>query len=195
MSAATIVRLAVLVPRLPAVVLTALLLTPHAALAQARELTPLDYVDIQRLAAKYAYAIDRCTNKGYDYADLYVADGTFAVSRGGKVLTSYVGRERLADAARGGRPDCADVPWAGVVHVMANHVVEPSAGGATGKVYLIAIGLDGEPGKVEAQGHYEDVYVKTPQGWRFKTRTHMLSATQQEVSSGSKPAAPGGRGR
>lgn len=179
--------------RLLTVTFVAVLLTPHAALSQARELTPLDYVDIQRLAAKYAYAIDRCTNRGYDYADLYVADGTFAVSRAGRVITSYVGRERLADAARGGRPDCADVPWAGIVHVMANHVIEPSADGATGKVYLIAIGLDGEPGKVEAQGHYEDVYVKTPQGWRFKTRTHMLSATQQEVSSGSKPPAGGRR--
>ena len=57
-----------------------------------------------------------------------------------------------------------------------------------GKVYLIAIGLDGEPGKVEAQGRYEDVYVKTPNGWRFKTRTHVLTAAQQEVSRGSRPA-------
>jgi hypothetical protein len=78
---------------------------------------------------------------------------------------------------------------------MANHVVEPSREGATGKVYLIAIGLDGEPGKVEAQGHYEDVYVRTPQGWRFKSRTHVLSATQQEVSSGSRPTAPAGTGQ
>lgn len=160
------------------------------ASAQTRELTPLDYVDIQRLAAKYAYAIDRCTNRGYDYADLYVGDGVFSTSRNGKTSNTYAGRERLAEAARGGRPDCTDVPWAGIVHVMANHVVEPSAEGATGKVYLIAIGLDGEPGKVEAQGHYEDVYVKTPQGWRFKSRTHVLSATQEEVSRGSRGALP-----
>jgi hypothetical protein len=50
----------------------------------------------------------------------------------------------------------------------------------------VAIGLDGEPGKVEAQGRYEDVYVKTPQGWRFKSRTHVLAAGQQEVSRGKK---------
>ena len=29
-------------------------------------------------------------------------------------------------------------------------------------------------------GHYEDVYVKTPQGWRFKSRTH-LSAEQEQA--------------
>jgi hypothetical protein len=180
--------------RLP-LVLTAAAVLAQAAHAQTRDLTPLDYVDIQRLAAKYAYAIDRCTNRGYDYADLYTPDGMFATSRGGRILNTYAGRERLAEAARGGRPDCSDVPWAGIVHVMANHVVEPSREGATGKVYLIAIGLDGEPGKVEAQGHYEDVYVRTPQGWRFKSRTHVLSATQQEVSSGSRPTAPAGTGQ
>ena len=90
-------------------------------------------------------------------------------------------------ARRVGQPDCKDVPWAGIKHMLVNHVIDPAPGGATGKVYLIAIGLDGEPGKVEAQGRYDDVYVKTPQGWRFKTRTHVLALNQTEVSRGSKP--------
>jgi hypothetical protein len=41
--------------------------TPH--------LSALDYAEIQQLSARYAFAIDACTNSGYDYADLYVADG------------------------------------------------------------------------------------------------------------------------
>ena len=143
--------------------------------AQKPTLTPDDYIAIQQLVSKYAYAIDECTNRGYDYADLYVPDGTFSTSRNGKVLNTFAGRDRLAEAARGGMPDCKDVPWAGIVHMLVNHVIEPAPGGATGKVYLIAIGLDGEPGKVEAQGRYEDVYVKTPQGWRFKSRMHVNS--------------------
>ena len=53
----------------------------------------------------------------------------------------------------------------------------------------IAIGLDGEPGKVEAQGRYEDVYVKTTQGWRFQSRVHVLAPGQAEVSRGSRPPA------
>ena len=161
--------------------------------AQAADpLTPQDYIAIQQLVSKYAYAIDECTNRGYDYADLYTPDGAFYTSRAGKILNRFEGRERLAEAARGGMPDCKGVPWAGIVHMLVNHVIEPAPGGATGKVYLIAVGLDGEPGKVEAQGRYDDVYVRTPQGWRFKTRTHVLAERQQEVSRGSRPpgAAP-----
>jgi hypothetical protein len=162
--------------------------TLQAWAQQAPTLTPQDYIAIQQLVSKYAYAIDECTNRGYDYADLYTNDGAFYTSRNGKISNRFEGREKLAEAARGGRPDCTDVPWAGIKHMLVNHVIEPApGGGATGKVYLIAIGLDGEPGKVEAQGRYDDVYVKTPQGWRFKTRTHVLAPNQQEVSSGSKP--------
>jgi hypothetical protein len=174
--------------RLQRLILLAVLVSPLAGSAQQQAaLTPQDHLAIQQLASKYAYAIDECTNRGYDYADLYTADGVFRTSRGGKVLNTFAGRERLAEAARGGMPDCKDVPWAGIVHVMANHVIEPSPGGAIGKVYLIAIGLDGQPGKVEAQGRYDDEYVRTPQGWRFKSRTHVLAPGQQEVSRGSRP--------
>ena len=172
---------------LTAVALITMLIGPAAAMAQS--LTPQDYIAIQQLVSKYAYAIDECTNKGYDYADLYVPDGSFATSRNGKISNRFDGREKLAEAARGGAADCKDVPWAGIVHLLANHVIEPApgAGRATGKVYLIAIGLDGDPGKVEAQGRYEDVYVKTAQGWRFKSRLHVLAPGQAEVSRGSRP--------
>ena len=165
---------------LTTIAVMALLMSPLAA--QAQSLTPQDYIAIQQLVSKYAYAIDECTNKGYDYADLYVPDGSFATSRNGKTSNRFDGREKLAEAARGGAADCKDVPWAGIVHMLVNHVIEPAAPGedgtnrATGKVYLIAIGLDGEPGKVEAQG------------WRFKSRLHVLAAGQNEVSRGSRPS-------
>jgi hypothetical protein len=88
--------------------------------AQQTSLSPQDYVDIQQLVSKYAYAIDECTNRGYDYADLYVPDGAFVTARGGKVLNRFEGRDRLAEAARGGMPDCKDVPWAGIVHMLVS---------------------------------------------------------------------------
>jgi hypothetical protein len=152
-------------------------------------LTPQDYIDIQQLVARYAYEIDNCTNNGYDYADLYSADGWFSASRDGRVGNKSQGREKLAAAARGNMKTCDEVPWKGISHLLVNHVITPAPGGATGKVYLVAIGLDGEPTKVEAQGHYEDVYVKTPQGWRFQSRLHMLAPGQAAVSRGSKPPA------
>jgi hypothetical protein len=37
---------------------------------------------------------------------------------------------------------------------------------------MLMIGLGGDPNKIRHEGHYEDSYVKTPQGWRFKSRIH-----------------------
>jgi SnoaL-like domain len=165
------------------------------ASTKAMTLTPQDYIDIQQLVSRYAYAIDNCTNDGYDYADLYSEDGWFGTSRDGRVGNKSQGRDKLAAAARGGARDCNDVPWKGISHMLVNHVITPSPEGASGKVYLVAIGLDGEPTKVEAQGHYEDVYVKTPQGWRFKSRLHLLAPGQAAVSRGSRPPQPVGQGR
>ena len=36
----------------------------------AAALTAQDYIDIQQLLNKYAFALDTCSNNGYDYADL-----------------------------------------------------------------------------------------------------------------------------
>lgn len=178
---------------LRAAALGAIVMTPAVHAQQSSKpaaLTPADYIEIQQLGSRYAYAIDNCLDNGYNYADLYTADGVFKTSQAGRSGTSYQGRDRLAEAARGGMKSCAEVPWKGIVHVLANHVIVPSAEGATGTVYLIAIGLDGDPHKVEAQGQYQDVYVKTSQGWRFKSRLHVLTPGQDPVSRGSKPPTP-----
>ena len=164
----------------------AVVLSGQSGAARPSPLTTQDYIDIQQLNARYTVAIDECTNNGYDYADLYVDDGWFAPSRNGKVLSKFQGRDKLAAAARGNMKSCDEVPWKGIKHMYVNHVITPSAGGATGRIDLIAIGLDGDPHKVEHQGHYEDVYVKTARGWLFQSRIHMLAPGQAEVSSGSK---------
>jgi hypothetical protein len=150
-------------------------------------LTTQDYIDIQQLIARYAVAIDECTNNGYDYAALYADDGWFSASRDGRPGRKWQGRDSLAAAARGNMKTCDEVPWKGIRHLYVNHVITPTADGATGRIDLIAIGLDGDPHKVEHQGHYEDVYVKTARGWLFKSRIHVLAPGQAEVSSGRKP--------
>ncbi len=138
------------------------------------ELTALDYFQIQQLVAKYARAIDTCSNNGYDYADLFAPDGYFAPSINGKIGLKWQGRERLAEASGGGARGCKNVPWIdqGIRHVYVNHIITPGAGGAVGTVDMLMIGLDGDPNKIEYDGYYEDVYVKTPAGWRFKSRIH-----------------------
>ena len=62
--------------------LSASLSTLAAVRAQQKEsklpaLTALDYFEIQQLVNRYAFAIDTCSNNGYDYADLYTSDGVF----------------------------------------------------------------------------------------------------------------------
>jgi hypothetical protein len=137
-------------------------------------LTALDYFEIEQLIAKYARAIDTCSNLGYDYADLFTADGAFVPSFNGQRGNPIQGRDRLAAVSGGGSNGCKNVPWIeqGVRHLYANHIITPTAEGATGYVDMLMIGLGGDPNKIEYDGHYEDTYVKTPQGWRFKQRVH-----------------------
>jgi hypothetical protein len=152
----------------------------RAASAQSRstskphELTALDYIEIQQLVAKYARAIDTCSNNGYDYADLFTPDGAFIPSFEGKPLAPIQGREKLAAVSGGGSNGCKNVGWIvqGVRHLYVNHIITPTAEGATGTVDMLMIGLGGDPNKIEYDGYYEDTYVKTAKGWRFKQRVH-----------------------
>lgn len=158
-----------------------------SAAAKSSQLTAQDYIDIQQLAANYGYAIDKCTNRGYDYADLYTPDGVFGIADedGTPGTVKYEGRDRLAEATGGGKNGCVDpktVPDRyAMSHMVANLVITPAPGGATGKSYLLTVGFGDPTNKEQAKlpvrayewGHYEDFYVKTANGWRFKTRTHV----------------------
>ena len=62
--------------------------------------TTQDYIDIQQLNARYAVAIDECTNNGYDYAALYTEDGWFGPSRNGRCWRSSGPRQAGRSGAR-----------------------------------------------------------------------------------------------
>jgi hypothetical protein len=131
-------------------------------------LTPQDYLDIQQLVSRYAYALDTGADNGYAYADLFAPDGEFVGGPG-----STKGREALAGLGRLGFVD-GQKPAHGVAHFIMNHMIQPSPEGAVGKQYLVLVNI-GEGGKPGGEfsnigGHYEDVYTKTSQGWRFKRR-------------------------
>ena len=147
--------------------------------AEGRALTALDYIEIQQLVNRYAFAIDTCANNGYEYADLYTPDGVFYWGVGNR---KSVGREQLAEAAGGGKNGCqklakatAEQPLA--THTTINLIIEPSAEGATGRSYLVYpgdLGTHADPTHAGHVGGYQDVYVKTAKGWRFKTRLHVF---------------------
>jgi hypothetical protein len=146
-------------------------------------LTPMDYIEIQQLVARYPYALDRGTDHGRVYADLFTADGVFHDQND----RYFRGPKELATIADRGE----DAPQ-NVGHFMMNHTIEPGPnGGAIGKQYLMTISAFGEEknGRKAAsinEYHYEDVYQKTPDGWRFKSRTVITKkgrAPQPQVSS------------
>jgi hypothetical protein len=150
---------------------------PPAASLPVSQLTALDYFEIGQLVSKYARAIDTCSNNGYDYADLFTPDGFFAPAQDGKVGNRMQGRERLAEASGGGSRGCKNVGWItqGVKHLYVNHIITPTADGAVGTVDMLMIGLGGDPNRIRHDGYYEDTYVKTAQGWRFKSRIHHVA--------------------
>src|SRR5579863_7955230 len=169
---------------------------------KALTLTPMDYIEIRQLVNRCAFALDTGNNNGYDYADLFAADGEF--------MRPYAkGREQLAALARGQRlgPD-------NTAQYIMNHVIEPTPNGAIGKAYLIELNWDiapvqatgGTGGGAAANGwdivgrkagelartggHYEDVYVKTTLGWRFEKRDFIPSTSGADPAPLAPPSIP-----
>ena len=133
----------------------------------ARTLTAQDYVDIQQLAARYSHALDTGADNGYAYADLFTL--TARRSTHGSVA-------RRSPRSLGGIHTARNTS----VTTGMNHLIEPTPDGAIGKQYVVVIdiGKDGKASSIFLGGQYQDVYAKTPNGWRFKSRTEFRSGVQ-----------------
>lgn len=141
--------------------------------AAAPALTPSDYIEIQQLVSQYSYALDTGADNGYMYADLFAPDGVMhSRLNGQEAKTDFTGREQLARLARIPANSTGSRGPLYVSHFLTNHIIRPAPGGAVGKQYLAILDLSqgGKAGQVRHGGHYEDVYVKTDKGWRFKRR-------------------------
>ncbi len=165
--------------------LTAAVLALAAPLMAQRAATPAtpltvdDYLQIRQLVASYAFGLDGGGNNGYDYADLFAPGAEF-------VRPPTTGRDNLAKLA-------IEQPHGPIYtrHFITNIVVDPTPAGVTGRQYLVVIDVPeapGQTGSVFVAGHYEDQYVKTPQGWRFKRREFIPSRS----GTAPAPAARGG---
>ena len=164
---------------------------PTAAGRAPASLTAMDRIEIQQLVARYGYALDSGADNGYAYADLFAPDGVFIGMNQGEKGRSYTGRDTLAALARGGKrgPNF-------VSHFITNTIVEPAPGGARGRQYavIIDIGEGRDPSTISHGGHYEDVYVKTAAGWRFKSRAFYASESgpdPKQLRSNPLDAPPG----
>src|SRR5437899_329892 len=122
--------------------------------AHAQTLTENDRADIKLLNARYSLALGMCDVE--TWPQLFVApDGYFASGSRGRVL----GQHRLSEMIRS--YNCVYENGVAPSHAPGVSVpykidLKPSQNGATGFAYYNG-------------GRYEDVYAKTPQGWRFKS--------------------------
>jgi len=148
------------------------------AAAPPPSLTVEDIQQIRQLIEAYGTKVDACTDSGYAYADQYTPNGSFGVSSawGDPGKSWYNGRDQLAEAVGGGPSGCRPDPWgtgdASFHHVIANVLIEPSAEGAHARSTLLSISNSAP--RLKWQGGYEDRLVKTPAGWRFLSRRHVL---------------------
>ena len=167
-------------PKLTYVIIAALLAIPggwalRAQTSRPATLAAADYIEIQQLVARYPYAVDMHGGDGSAYAALFTPDGSFG--------TQAKGMAQLAELAAKTNKDRSGPAFAR--HFVTNVVIKPSPEGATGRSYLVALDISegGKPTTILHGGHYDDVYVKTSQGWRIKSRTYVRS----EI--GPQPAA------
>ncbi len=132
--------------------------------AAAPALTGQDYGEIMRLYGLY--------NQGSDFrdAEMFVSafsdDAVFNTGPGQEV----VGREALlAQRAERYQGQTGDN---GRRHHNSSWVITPTAdGGATGRAYWVVLDVSGPQPKHAVSGYYDDVFVKTSDGWRIKSRT------------------------
>jgi hypothetical protein len=139
------------------------------------ELTAQDRTEIQDLVTRYARALGSCAAE--EYADLFApGGGYFFSSIRGEVAT----RERLillvqserqcnpttttANPNAAGRANTPNANATGRANTGPIVTIEPSPDGARGTASL------------GNAGAYEDVYVKTAKGWRFKARSVITAA-------------------
>jgi hypothetical protein len=173
----------------------------HAQGGKAIELTAQDRADIQELSAKYARALAEC--RAEDYADLFAPDTGYFFSN---IRGELAGREHLialvkseaqcnprpegaragGNAAGGGNAARGNAPAGG-----GNAAARGDAPNTGSNRPVPMVTIESTPAGVKGvaplgnAGKYEDEYVKTPKGWKFKARTVI---TQREEKAGLSAA-------
>src|SRR5579862_6600986 len=162
----------------------AALVPVFAQSGRAVELTAQDRAEIQDLSAKYARALGEC--RAEEYADLFAPETGYFFSN---IRGELAGREHLIalvkseqqcnpnpaggraggnGPARGNAAGRGDAPNTGANRPTPMVTIETTPTGVKGVAPL------GNAGK------YEDEYVKTPKGWKFKART-VITAREEKA--------------
>lgn len=137
--------------------------------SRAGALTFDDYMQIQQLYSRYYHTIDASDAEGW--AGTFTRDGVFNNVRGHDALVASIQR------AGPNRP---------LRHLHSNLTLTPTPDGVSGSVYVVQIDTTARPLTVATYSRYDDTLVKTPQGWRFKTRLRSTDTTLTPARSGAQ---------
>ena len=128
-------------------------------------LSGTDYGEINALYARYAYAFD--SSDAEMFASVFTPDGEFIT---GTRTTAGVAALKAMASGRGPKKERPKI-----FHLTLNVLITPTAAGASGAAYVVTVDLAKNPA-ISGGGVYEDVIVKTPEGWKFKKRTFFPEA-------------------
>lgn len=165
--------------------LAGLLIMAAGPAASQDELSTDDFIAIQQLVHRLSFALDYCGKGGRDFADLFVDGGRFVIDNGDGMPTVFDNREALIGLAGG--PDCESrrtPPTSYILHLSESLVIEPAPGGARGMSYAIYPSSKGRRLSEDVEGQlgiYYDEYVRTPAGWRFASRRHIVNPVAGEL--------------
>ncbi len=126
-------------------------------------LTGADYAEIERLYGLY--------NQGSDFRDAemwlsaFSEDAVFGPSGGPKTRGQAALRAGRAERYQGRTGDN------GRRHLNSSFVITATEGGAEGRAYWVVNDVTGSAPTPVSSGYYEDVFVKTPDGWKIESRT------------------------
>ena len=137
-----------------------------------------DYAEIEMLMSRYNQAVDFEDRDMID--SIWTDDAVWAIhpARISPNGARVEGRESIVNmyvqrwAARPQQHERR--------HWQNNLVVTPTAGGATSRVYVVSFEVSYSPPKPALSGHYDDVLVRTPDGWRIKERILTLDTPLRE---------------
>ena len=125
-------------------------------------LSAADHAEIRQIVLRLGEGAD--FNDSDQWVSQWTPDGSWTHPNG----ESYVGHDRLREYRRSTR-----LPGGGasdVRHWLNGVVLTPTTDGATGRTYTMLLNIAAAPPTIVNAGQYDDVFVKTEDGWRIKQR-------------------------
>lgn len=125
-------------------------------------LSGTDIAQIEQLYARY--------NQGWDFKDVelylsaYTDDAVFTTGAG----VAYEGKDAIRDYLTTGFANGASGDR---THNNTSILITPTADGAKGRGYWYVVDVMSQPPAIAGAGYYDDTFVRTPDGWRMKSRT------------------------